>query len=580
MKCGFLDSLWLMNMMFWLIELIFSCFLFGRGVSFYAGLVIMWEGKRVLLDWVFFRMLGIDMGILVLFDWISLIFCSVVLLISGCVFYYMVGYIAGDKTIVRFGLLVFLFVVSMLCVIFSPRLIRILLGWDGLGLVSYCLVIYYGNFRSFNAGMITGVRNRIGDVGLLLSIGFIFMNGSWDFYLLDEGRLAWWVIVGLVVLAGFTRSAQIPFSAWLPAAMAAPTPVSALVHSSTLVTAGVYLFIRFYGIIRGVWWLCLLILYGGVLTIFIAGLRALFEQDIKRIIALSTLRQLGVIMVSVGVGNINLAFFHLICHAIFKALLFLCGGKIIHRFGGYQDVRFMGRIVIGLPVRCVRLNVANFSLCGFPFIAGFYSKDLILEGAGFWSLNLFFFVLLLVGTLFTCLYTAKFCWYRMISYYGGGGFEWDDKRKYYLIPKIILSLGGIMGGSLFFWLGVSYDEIVLVYGMTRIWPFIIFLLGAVLGVLLLYSLLIEKNLIGVRDFWRTIWFIPNLRVGLVKFPLFGGGYYVEVADQGWGERIGGQGLYETRRKVGGSLFKSQEGVYGLMVYVAVIWLVIGWWALF
>nr|AOR87172.1 NADH dehydrogenase subunit 5 [Asiomorpha coarctata] len=566
--------------MFWLMELIFSCFLFGSGVSFYAGLVMMWGGKSVLLDWVFFRMLGMDMGILVLFDWMSLIFCSVVLLISGCVFYYMVGYMGGDKTIVRFGLLVFLFVVSMLCVIFSPSLISILLGWDGLGLVSYCLVIYYGNFSSFNAGMITGVSNRIGDVGLLLTIGFMFMNGSWDFYLLDEGSLAWWVMVGLVVLAGFTSSAQIPFSAWLPAAMAAPTPVSALVHSSTLVTAGVYLFIRFYGMISGVWWLCLLILYGGVLTMFMAGLSALFEQDMKSIIALSTLSQLGVMMVSVGVGNINLAFFHLICHAMFKALLFLCGGKMIHSFGGYQDVRFMGSIVMGLPVSCVSLNVANFSLCGFPFMAGFYSKDLILEGAGFWSLNLFFFVLLLVGTLFTCLYTAKFCWYSMISYYGGGGFEWDDKSKYYLIPKIILSLGGIMGGSLFFWLGVSYDEIVLVYGMISIWPFIIFLLGTVLGVLLLYSLLIEKNSMGASDFWSTMWFIPNLSVGLVKFPLFGGFYYVEVADQGWGESIGGQGLYQTGSKVGGSLFKSQEGVYGLMVYVAVIWLVIGWWVLF
>lgn len=204
--------------------------------------------------------------------------------------------------------------------------------------------------------------------------------------------------------------------------MAAPTPVSALVHSSTLVTAGVYLFVRFYGVLRGFWWVILVILYGGALTLFMAGLRANFEQDMKKIIALSTLRQLGVMIVSVGVGNVGLAFFHLICHAIFKALLFLCGGKMIHRFRGNQDVRYMGGVVGGLPVRCVCLNVANFSLCGLPFMAGFYSKDLVLEGAGYWGLNFFCVILVFVGTLFTFIYTIRFCWFSMLRYYAGGAY--------------------------------------------------------------------------------------------------------------------------------------------------------------
>lgn len=153
----------------------------------------------------------------------------------------------------------------------------------------------------------------------------------------------------------------------------------------------------------------LIILYGGSLTLFIAGLSANFEQDIKKIIALSTLRQLGVIIVSIGVGNVGLAFFHLVCHAIFKALLFLCGGKIIHSFSGNQDVRFMGGIIMGLPLRCVILNVANFSLCGLPFIAGFYSRDIILESWGFFGINFVCMALVIAGTIFTCVYTAKFC---------------------------------------------------------------------------------------------------------------------------------------------------------------------------
>lgn len=154
-----------------------------------------------------------------------------------------------------------------------------------------------------------------------------------------------------------------------------------------------------------------------------AGLRANFEQDMKRIIALSTLSQLGVIMVSVGVGNVGVAFFHLICHAIFKALLFLCGGRMIHRFNGNQDVRFIGRIVRGLPVTRTGLNVANFSLCGLPFMAGFYSKDLILEGYSVWGLNYVCLGLLVVGSLFTRIYTIRFCWVRLISCYRGRGFS-------------------------------------------------------------------------------------------------------------------------------------------------------------
>lgn len=145
------------------------------------------------------------------------------------------------------------------------------------------------------------------------------------------------------------------------------------------------------------------------MTLFIAGLSANFEQDIKKIIALSTLSQLGVIIVSIGAGNVGLAFFHLICHAIFKALLFLCGGKLIHSFGGQQDVRFMGGRIMGLPLRCVSLNVANFSLCGLPFIAGFYSKDLVLERWGWGGLNYLCVILVVVGTLLTCVYTARFC---------------------------------------------------------------------------------------------------------------------------------------------------------------------------
>jgi len=244
--------------------------------------------------------------------------------------------------------------------------------------VSYCLVIYYQNSRSFSAGIITGLSNRIGDVCLLIRIAYLFGYGSWNLYSIEgvgEG------VCFLVVCARITKRAQMPFSAWLPAAMAAPTPVSALVHSSTLVTAGVYLLIRFHHVYERLVRLNVFLFVISRLTIFIAGIGACYEMDFKKVVALSTLSQLGVIIMILRLGNVYLAYFHLLTHALFKALLFMCAGKIIHIGGGNQDIRLLGGLGGLGSLTGVRFLRANLALCGFPFIAGFYSKDMILEEA-------------------------------------------------------------------------------------------------------------------------------------------------------------------------------------------------------
>jgi NADH-ubiquinone oxidoreductase chain 5 len=210
------------------------------------------------------------------------------------------------------------------------------------------------------------------------------------------------------MLAAITKRAQIPFSRWLPAAIAAPTPVSALVHSSTLVTAGVFLLFRFYPFLSSTRYFNKRILVVGALTALIAGLSANTECDIKKVIALSTLRQLGVIIVSLGLGAPMLAFFHLVTHALFKALLFLCAGSLIHLHFHSQDLRFIGNLSPQIPSISASLIVSNLALCGAPFIAGFYSKDLILElslssPTSLPILSLFFF-----ATGLTVSYTARF----------------------------------------------------------------------------------------------------------------------------------------------------------------------------
>nr|XP_034839929.1 NADH-ubiquinone oxidoreductase chain 5-like [Maniola hyperantus] len=198
--------------------------------------------------------------------------------------------------------------------------------------------------------------------------------------------------------------------------MAAPTPVSTLVHSSTLVTAGIYLLIRFRNLLVNTIFIKLLLLLSG-LTIFIAGIRANYEFDLKKIIALSTLRQLGLIMSILRIGYYELAYFHLLTHAIFKALLFICAGKVIHLINDNQDIRIIGGIRLYIPLTSLCLNISNLALCGIPFLAGFYSKDLILEVVRIRNLNFLIFYLYYISTGLTIFYTIRLLIYLMVGSY-------------------------------------------------------------------------------------------------------------------------------------------------------------------
>jgi NADH-ubiquinone oxidoreductase chain 5 len=255
------------------------------------------------------------------------------------------------------------------------------------------------------------------------------------------------LIGALVVLAAITKSAQIPFSAWLPAAIAAPTPVSALVHSSTLVTAGVYLLIRFSPLIEGSTATRVLLLISG-LTIFMAGLGANFEFDLKKIIALSTLSQLGLMIRILSIGFYKLAYFHLLTHALFKALLFMCAGAVIHNIKDSQDIRNIGRLVGQIPYTAACLNVANLALCGIPFLAGFYSKDLILEMASLSYLNSFSFFLFFFSTGLTICYSLRLVYYSITrDFYPGVCHPMNDEGYIMLRGIRGLLFISVIGGS-------------------------------------------------------------------------------------------------------------------------------------
>ena len=468
-------------------------------------------------------------------DLVSVLFLITVTLISISVIFFRTRYIANEKFFSRFLFLVLSFVCRILLLILRPNSVRILLGWDGLGVTSYLLVIYYQRNKSYNAGIITALTNRLGDVGLLLCLAFLVKFGSWNFYLFIP-PLEMGIILIILVRARITKRAQIPFSAWLPAAIAAPTPVSALVHSSTLVTAGVYLLIRFNYLLMSFDLLKYLILVG-VFTIFIAGLGAMRELDIKKVIALSTLRQLGVMIITIGVGFPLMGFFHLVAHAFFKALLFICAGILIHNFKDYQDIRLMSRGACFIPFTLRIFMTANLRLCGLPFIAGFYSKDLILEIFIMRRLNLFIFVIIILSTALTVLYSCRLAFLLGANIFKGerltGIKDFDPVvvagYSFLLVPSIFGGLGGN-------W--VFYPVIPVIFFPLILKGFIFTLVLTSAASILRFMLNSSDRLSASlkRHLNSKMWFLPLVaRAALSYGTLLRGKKFSKIGEIGWNE---------------------------------------------
>nr|AVN67491.1 NADH dehydrogenase subunit 5 [Panchlora nivea] len=485
-----------------------------------------------------------------LFDWMSLMFMGFVFFISSLVILYSDDYMRGDYNVNRFIYLVLLFVMSMMFLIISPNMISILLGWDGLGLVSYCLVIYYQNVKSYNAGMLTALSNRIGDVALLMVIAWMLNFGSWNYiFYLDclKSSHEMSVISFLVVLAAMTKSAQIPFSSWLPAAMAAPTPVSALVHSSTLVTAGVYLLIRFSPCFD--YWLNSMLLLISGLTMFMAGLGANFEYDLKKIIALSTLSQLGLMMSILSMGFANLAYFHLLTHALFKALLFMCAGVVIHSMKDSQDIRFMGNMSFQMPLTSTCLMISNFALCGMPFLAGFYSKDLILEMVSLDYVNLLGYFLFYFSTGLTVCYSFRLFYYTLCGDFNLTAFyNMGEENKNMLFGMLILLMMVILGGSLMSWIIFPTPSLICLPIYLSMMVIFVTLLGGLVGYemskMSLGKFLHSMEHKYMTMFLGSMWNMPYISTyGTSLHPLICGYNSLKSFDGGWNEMFGGQGLY-------------------------------------
>lgn len=355
-----------------------------------------------------------------------------------------------------------------------------------------------------------------------------------------------------MVLAAFTKRAQIPFSAWLPAAIAAPTPVSALVHSSTLVTAGVFLLIRFSGLMLNYKLILDICFIVGVLTMFIAGLVANFEVDLKKVVALSTLSQLGLIFIILGVGSPVLAYFHLVIHALFKSRLFICAGFLIHNLQGSQDRRYGSVFNYSSPVLGVVFGCTNLALCGFPFMAGFYSKDRVLEGVFIGPFNSLIILIVVLSTGFTVSYSLRVV-YRSVNQKGKmHAVSLSEDFRFHLVLRIlVLFVISILAGFFFSWWMTSPGNVFTLsllekryIGLVCRFSFLVIIGWFIFSNLKIYRAYIFR-------FFNLIFFLPIFRSFFSSSFFLGFGLSgLKNVDKGWLEYLGPMGLRVYLRGLG------------------------------
>lgn len=371
-----------------------------------------------------------------------------VLLISSVISIYSFFYISPYYKSSVFLWLTFLFISSMLLVITVSNLFYSMLGWDGLGVVSFFLIVFYQNSRSISSGLFTLLMNRIGDGFFLVTLAIISYSAP-DFFSSNRFVVSDYSLPVFMVLTFMTKSALYPFSSWLPMAMAAPTPISALVHSSTLVTSGLYLIMRLSYTIYSCPTLTKLLLVVSVFTSFYAGMNTIFEINLKKLIALSTLSHLGFIGIAFSSGLLTLSFFHLLTHALFKSLLFMCIGDIMINLSHSQDIRFLSSGVYYTPFSVFTMYVSLLNLLGMPNMSGFFSKDLVLESFHYSNSSFVLMTILYLNVFFTYFYTFQLFYYSFRSNKLSPFFMFHSQRRLHVALMLVLGTVSVVFGKIF-----------------------------------------------------------------------------------------------------------------------------------
>jgi len=579
---------------------------------FYKVLAYNYNNNVVVATWINSGSLNVNWSINV--DALSSVMLVVVTLISAIVHVYSIGYMSHDPHKPRFMAYLSLFTFSMLTLVTSDNFLQLFFGWEGVGLCSYFLIGFWYKKESANAAAIKAfIVNRVGDFGFALGIFLIFylfgtvnynevfqlvpniLNKEISFLGLNVNSIN--LICVLLFIGAMGKSAQLFLHTWLPDAMEGPTPVSALIHAATMVTAGVFLVVRCSPIYEFSQFALNLITIIGMSTALFAATVALVQNDIKKIIAYSTCSQLGYMFFAAGVGAYNVAMFHLFTHAFFKALLFLGSGSVIHCFKDEQDIREMGGVWKKLPYTWILMIIGTLALTGFPFLSGFYSKDAIIEFAYLRGNTPGYFA---VGIgIFTAFLTSIYSWRLLLKTFHG---TYNNKKINYesihespmvmIIPLIILAIGSIFAGIIFKEVFIGNESVEILWRDSIFFlnslsldhpPTWVIFLTPILVIISIpisyYLFILNKNILNelvkgnkpLYDFLKNKWYFDELyELIFVKTSKKIGLYFWKNIDIGFIDKYGPDGLSNLIKNFSLRAVKFQSGYIYQYAFIMLI----------